>query len=443
MEHEIVDYICLFLQPDYLAVPSTATVFVQLVSSPVLAEFHGLNHPKYFESTYNCPGLPTAHDLQLSNLRPGTDFQFVTPEPQPLFHFDFTKQIPTSRIAVIKSSTTDYTNAFLFWKLKMDANTEISCFPSFLEKDNYVWREHWIQWEMFIPLNLRKNELSITQTDLDYHLGTEESKCNCGLHRALSRGRIYGLNQLDVPFYLNLDTESSEKNVLFLGDDSPLPIYLKEKYNQVSVLGTGRDPFDFKSDPLPPNAEEDPNLLIISEPYYSNSLSCLQNLQFFTKVKKYQSKNYFPKSAMIKCLTVKFHHLHKIRSRVGETCGFDLTPFDELIGGCIDSVDPIVEYQPLWEYDFDICTTNDLFTIDINTVKVRKEIRIQNEGVNGLIFYCKWDFGSGRKKTNFLPKESTFQKGTMQSLIFLNRKSQLVNVLFDFDNGLHIDTNDA
>lgn len=82
------------LQPGCQVVPHAATVYGQVVHSPFLRSHHsplgpvlpaGGGHLRIEVPTEGtCPGSPSLHDLQLSQLREGEDFTPLT-APLPVF----------------------------------------------------------------------------------------------------------------------------------------------------------------------------------------------------------------------------------------------------------------------------------------------------------------------------------------------------------------------
>ncbi|XP_043285882.1 protein arginine N-methyltransferase 7 isoform X2 [Venturia canescens] len=235
------------LEKDSLVVPSSGTVWAQLVESNHVRAWNRINPlidpdsgktlivpPK---KTSVCPGASAVHDIQLSQL-PRECFTPLLP-PQPMFTFDWTGRKPlvfeenvALRAKAIASGTAHA--VFMWWDLTMDSENKIllSCAPTWehpdakeymkngstLEEasDKIPWRDHWMQAIYYLPEEHsveKDEELILVGAHDEYSFSFKIEKaltkltngqdreykidpptCECSLHLAYSRTRIGQLN---------------------------------------------------------------------------------------------------------------------------------------------------------------------------------------------------------------------------------------------------------
>lgn len=439
---------CKFLlEPNSKIIPSIAKVYIQIVESPLIMNWHRglpinitetelINVPKEVQ---DCPGLSAVHDIQMNQLRE-TDFKALS-EPIIVNYFDFTKE----ENLIFNESCLTKANAIasgecqavlMWWDLEMTpAGDVLSCAPYWAHPNkNAQWRDHWMQAIYYFPKTafVKKGEcfqLGTHHDEYSYwfniHSGfkkmkpirTEAPRCVCGLHASYSRTRIGMLNDKNRNILLarSLKKLINNETVCFcLGESMTLSIlaaklnakrvyicepnnmkrkllfeYIKSNgvENQVTVLE--KDVFDVKADDLENSNEIS---LVLGEPWFSSSVLPWDNIHFWylkSSLRKLLRDGALvnPVSAVIKGIGVQFEDLYKIRAPVGNDVeGFDLVPFDELIKGATDISDPALEPHPLWEYPCKALTE----PFEIMSFDFGKDIdQIQNETVNErVLFQC-------------------------------------------------------
>lgn len=272
---------------DALFVPSRARIYIQLVQSEELFRFHqyrkhftvgeevSLNTPK---SANNCFGSHILHDIQMSRLKPGKDFQILS-EPLVVFEFEFNnieslKLTNSKRLQIpLVKQFTEPILVFTWWDIDMDYEGEIvlSCAPYWARglpsEEDVAWRDHWMQTIYHLPA------FAFADTDLEgFHHGEINAKgsisidafhdsfsfwydlpadqkdstpidaqsdrwsCTCGLHMGISRSRLYGINNETIySTYWNAFKSQLEKpefaeekalNFVYFGDEGILPLLL-------------------------------------------------------------------------------------------------------------------------------------------------------------------------------------------------------------------------
>lgn len=227
------------LERDCIVIPTSATVYAQVVESPLACNwrklktivdpeegFPLLNIPKIVQ---DCVGTPAVHDIQLNQF-PVSHFRTIIP-PVPIFQFDWSgkTKIIKERSELHTEKASHSGNAqvvFVWWDLKMDPDKKIilSCapywtHPDILElaqnttvpiKDVVPWRDHWMQAVYFLPQDVRTikgDELTLISNHDEYSFwfnlknnskieNTDYLKpsCDCGIHFIASRTRIGQIN---------------------------------------------------------------------------------------------------------------------------------------------------------------------------------------------------------------------------------------------------------
>lgn len=143
-------------------VPARATIYIQLVESSLLQEFHTLRDLSKQHKRINIPedcrhlAGDTIFDLNVNEIK-----HHVRPlsKPIPIFHFDFkhinnTNEFSEEKILEnIQCDNDGQIDAFImWWNLDMDEQGEIQlgtipgwCYEDPEKAKNIQWREHWIQ----------------------------------------------------------------------------------------------------------------------------------------------------------------------------------------------------------------------------------------------------------------------------------------------------------
>lgn len=217
------------LEKDCIVVPSSATVYAQVVESDLVSRWHSMRPIKNGSESIilpppevqQCLGAATVHDIQLSQLSPNL-FKTILP-PVPVFRFDYSGRSPVvkerSTVQVLKAASDGVAQAvFMWWDLTMDTKGEVilSCapfwaHPSKAKSPNDIpWRDHWMQAVYYLPTPIPSKmgqeltlisshdefslwfnlALDLKLTDRDYKCPT----CSCCTHTVLSRTRIGQMN---------------------------------------------------------------------------------------------------------------------------------------------------------------------------------------------------------------------------------------------------------
>ncbi|XP_021926754.1 protein arginine N-methyltransferase 7 isoform X2 [Zootermopsis nevadensis] len=250
------------LEKDCIVVPSSATVYVQVVGSQLAQNWNKLQPISDVDGStvlldtpvmiQQCSGAAAVHDIQLSQF-PRDQFYSVIP-PVPVFRFDWSGKVPLlkerSNVLDLVSSDDGVAQVvFMWWDLVMDLNGEVilSCAPVWahpLTENGHVlpWRDHWMQAVYYLPKEIpvrKRDELVLVSHHDEYsfwfHLfnnndwcGDQLYKrpvCDCGLHIAFGRTRIGAINDADRNYkYVSALREyvTSDSICLCLSDGSLL-----------------------------------------------------------------------------------------------------------------------------------------------------------------------------------------------------------------------------
>ncbi|XP_055840399.1 protein arginine N-methyltransferase 7 [Episyrphus balteatus] len=258
------------LTEDCILIPSRATVFAQVVQSPlavawnrtkIIANLDGNILLETPDSINTCKGEAGVHDMQLSQL----PMNQICPISKPVQIFDFNFSDPNGMATdrfnnlKLKSECQGSADMVLFWwSIDMDQEGEIvlSCAPYWAHPDfsdlssrkesqlpiqNVIpWRDHWMQAVYYIPkpFNLQSQEEYILSSNHDeysfwfdaWKAGEEERRvrrhaCSCSLHMTYSRSRIGQMNQIiRNKKYMKFLEENIDKSsfVLSISDGSLL-----------------------------------------------------------------------------------------------------------------------------------------------------------------------------------------------------------------------------
>lgn len=394
------------LEPDSMVVPHAATVYAQVVQSPLLNSFHALlpievdsqtciRVPK---SISECAGASAVHDLQISQLHPS---EFVAlSKPVPVFRFNFTDANTMSNkdhqaYAIVAEETGRCHAVIMWWELAMDQENKIvlSCAPCWAHPEAHKapWRDHWMQGVYYPPdaTEVKKGEMFYLtacrdQYSMWFSVTNKEVKqevshpvCTCGLHMMMSQTRVAMLNDVGrhKKFISTLrKIVTSDTVCLCLGSGSQLPFIAarlgaKKVYTVEtdSVLRGVAEEYiaenDLSSvmvlDGIPehlPDSNEDKMVnIILAEPFFNTSLLPWHNLHFWFLLPALShllapGTVIVPCRAVFRAVAVQFIDLWKIRAPVQCAEGFDLSSFDELVQSSQGVSDDPVEPQPLWEY---------------------------------------------------------------------------------------------
>jgi len=367
------------------------------------------DHLKIPQSVLSCPGSSTFYDVQMNQLNYRHDIHDFQVEPQVAFEFDFTKQKTLSSKEKIISWTPcrhpglgrdgiSYVCLLVWWDLVMDDEEEVvlSVAPLFADNSHAWrtswefedmcdrdatsnWREHWIQSIYFpFPDCISDETIHIRAKHDSFSLFFEymsngnphfqSSGCSCGHHIHVSRPRMSLLNSRHfwdslMDHLLQQDLDDTTK-LVYLGHSSYLPIMAAKKSPSIPVYCklTSKSCQGFIQDfaaankltnilemdsfPMPLDGT-----FVLLEPFLSTSDTPLQSLVLWSQIPRgIPDSNILINRVQVKLLVVQFNHLWKTCVSVKSVCGFDITPFDQMIQSSIKKVDPSVESYYLWEY---------------------------------------------------------------------------------------------
>lgn len=258
------------LTDDCVLIPSRATVFAQVVQTPLavawnrtktIANLDGEILLQTPESIIACKGEAGVHDMQLSQL-PMNQICPIS-KPIPIFDFNFSDSTgmatDRSNNLKLKSDSQGSVDMVLFWwSIDMDNEGEIvlSCAPYWAHPDfaelssknqsklpvqNVIpWRDHWMQAVYYIPkpfgvqshqefvLSANHDEYSFwfdAWPTEDDNRTVKRHTCSCSLHMTYSRSRIGQMNQsVRNKKYIKYLEETIDKSsvVLSISDGSLL-----------------------------------------------------------------------------------------------------------------------------------------------------------------------------------------------------------------------------
>ncbi|KAJ1529336.1 hypothetical protein ONE63_006126 [Megalurothrips usitatus] len=344
------------LEKDCIVVPSSATVYAQVIESNFVSRWDNLkplrNGAELVVDTpldvASCPGAAAVHDIQLSQLSPEL-FKTILP-PEPVFRFDYSGRSPVIRdrstVQVLKAACDGTAHAvFMWWDLVMDTKGEVilSCAPFWAHPSNakspndIPWRDHWMQAVYYLPkpISTKKDqELTLISShdefSLWFNLGVDlklkdkdymRPVCSCIAHATLSRTRIGQINdeQRTQKYMEAFKTLINKDSIcLSVGDSclialaaaklgaklvlcvesSPLMRRILENYVQHNNLKSQVKVFDESSldkEAFMRNISEKVNV-ILSEPYHMSSILPWENLHFWYQ--KYEMKNILSESCV-------------------------------------------------------------------------------------------------------------------------------------------------
>uniref|UniRef100_A0A1B6I934 Protein arginine N-methyltransferase n=1 Tax=Homalodisca liturata TaxID=320908 RepID=A0A1B6I934_9HEMI len=416
------------LEKDCLVVPTSGTVYAQVVESAVMQRWNRLDPwgaLKLSGAVAMCPGAAAVHDLQLSQLKL-SDFNTIAP-PQPVFSFDFSGR---SSIPEDDSSTITFTAVasgsaevvFMWWSLDMDpqGSVVLSCAPWWAHPahppgpDSIPWRDHWMQAAYYLPAPLpvrQGQQLSLISSHDEFSLwfnltSTSDSPkrsskrplCDCMLHVTCSRTRVGMLNDTSRrDKYRNVLHQliTPQTVVLSWGDTSLLGLMAatlgaKQVYhveeNSLSrevIEGLVKDNKLKSKVTILDSTKLDDKIrssvnLVVGEPYFLNSLYPWDVLRWWFLRQQCPTASCVPVAATLHCLPMQFDHLHKIRAPLGTISGFKMSAFDKLIQSASTVSDTEVEVQPLWEYP-GVClsASHQLISFDLTTVVPQSEVEVR------------------------------------------------------------------
>ncbi|XP_031640693.1 protein arginine N-methyltransferase 7 [Contarinia nasturtii] len=282
------------LEKNCIVVPDSATIFVQVVESPLAWAW---NMPKLIADLdgdvlirtpceiNDCKGTSELHDIQLNQF-PTHQFRAVS-EPTAVFEFDWSGKDVISknefRTVTVEAKQNGTAQIFFMWwvlKMDQDGDVRISCAPHWAHEDFYrlknerpsfqpeqniiPWRDHWMQALYYAPkpvqigigeqlhLKCNRDEFSLWfdlsrdgNEDIESpEIIQDRPMCTCGFHLALSRTRIGQINQsLRVKKFQKIFDKALDQNstVLFVSEGSLLgPMIAALKVNRVYVLDSNK-----------------------------------------------------------------------------------------------------------------------------------------------------------------------------------------------------------
>ncbi|CAF3549589.1 unnamed protein product [Adineta steineri] len=432
-------------------IPARATIYVQLVQSSFLQEFHTLKNlsetnPK-IKIPDDCRHLAgnTIFDLNANEIK-----NYIRPlsKPIPVFDFDFKSLNDKNNFTnekILENIQCDYDgqiDAFvMWWNLDMDEQGEIQlgtipswCYDDKEKEQNVQWREHWIH-AIYYPQQPKivkaKDQVSLycfhDEYSLYFDVGTLPFPSKSFTPTYLSRSAVAGFNndKRRNKYIQALEKSFSNPSInrcLYIGDGLLLPLLILEMYPNIEliILQSSNIHLAHTLEAILKNSSKQLNYriipsldkenidfqtidMILSEPFFTKSILPWDNLHFYYLIQQYHHSNIklFPSKARIRCIALEFDNLYKIRSPVKQCCQFDLTPFDEQILQASLNVDATIEPQSLFEYSSKKPTLSsiiDLIEIDLEKISEKNKIETINldipfnvDGIcNGIAFWIDY-----------------------------------------------------
>ncbi|XP_061783923.1 protein arginine N-methyltransferase 7 isoform X1 [Nerophis lumbriciformis] len=394
------------------AIPHRATVYAQLVESPLLWSWAQLQ-PVEVEGTRLCPPPAVGHcsgthsvcDIQLSQVSP----QSFTPLGPlcTMFSVDFSKPVSSalqSYTSQFVAQTSGQAQVVLsWWDLDMDPSGTIVCTmaPSWTYPQPKMapWRDHWMQSVYFLPGESKVTEgqeLRLTVCHDDYSLWYRLQSpsqphpqgdlllsrpcCVCQAHLVWTRPRFGELNdKLRTESYVSALRSVLKEDSVCLGvsDSSLLPVFAhvlgakkvfslensrmsKQVIEQVlesNSLRGGVELLEIRPEQLSSNDLGGEQIsVLMGEPYFSTSILPWHALFFWycrTTLAAFlrPDATILPCSATLHIVAVEFQDLWRIRAPCATCEGFNVTPMDEMVQKSLDFRESReAEPHPLWEY---------------------------------------------------------------------------------------------
>nr|CAD7567888.1 unnamed protein product [Timema californicum] len=433
------------LEKDCIVVPSSATIYAQVVHSELAQKWNRLSPLKDNKRVLNlldipssitsCPGAAAVHDIQLSQLPEG-QFTPLTP-PFEVFRFDWCGGTPL----VFRESTTKRVQStqdgvaqavFMWWDLVMDMEGQVtlSCAPHWAHPSspqNLPWRDHWMQAIYYFPREVsvaRGEELTLAA----YH---DEYSLWFNLHKDISRTRIGSINNSSRnQKYLEALREhmTPDSVCLCLGDGNLLGIAASNMgASKVYCVERNSLTFRIMQEFVECNRLQDKVMVVSSvdhldsdvlnkvtivfgEPHFFAALLPWQNIHFWylkEKLSPMLPNNVvlMPRGATLWAMPVEFEHLWKIRAPLHLVEGFSMTHFDKLIESSCSVSDTLVEPQPLWEYPckilakpFKVMELDFTNNLPGSPVENTGNVRFEGSGTcHGVSVWIDWDLDGDPK----------------------------------------------
>ena len=270
-------------QENLRTIPARATIYVQLVESPMLRDFHRLKDlssepTNRIKIPSDCRHL-AGHSIFDLNVNEVQDSIRPLSQPIPVFHFNFKslddlKNFSQEKILEnITCSDSGQIDAFImWWNLDMDEDGEIQlgttpawCYADAETRAQVQWREHWIhgvyypQQSKIVKSNdqvrsIRSSIMPIStflfqvslycfhdEYSLYFDVGTPPFPSRSFAPALLSRSAMAGFNcdQRRRTYQQALDTSfanSPTARCLYIGDGLLLPLMILELYPQIELI---------------------------------------------------------------------------------------------------------------------------------------------------------------------------------------------------------------
>uniref|UniRef100_A0AAQ4P5P1 Protein arginine N-methyltransferase 7 n=1 Tax=Gasterosteus aculeatus aculeatus TaxID=481459 RepID=A0AAQ4P5P1_GASAC len=385
------------LQEPCEAVPHRATVYAQLVESPLLWSWAQLR-PVEVEGARlaappavgRCAGVHSVCDIQLSQVSPHS---FTPLGPLcTMFSVDFSKPVssaPQSHTSRFVARCGGRAQVVLsWWDLDMDPGGSVVCSmaPSWTYPEARMWRDHWMQSVYFLPAEsgvAESEELSLTVRRDDYSLwyGLQQADapppladappprpcCTCQAHLVWTRPRFGELNdRRRTESYVSALRSVLKEDSVCLGvsDGSLLPVFahmMGAKKVAGAVLEAnsmeGGVELEVRAEQLSSGGLAGKQVsVLMGEPYFSTSLLPWHSLTFWYRRTALAGllrpdATVLPRAAALHVVAVEFQDLWKIRAPCGTCEGFDVSAMDEMVQRSLDFRESReAEPHPLWEY---------------------------------------------------------------------------------------------
>uniref|UniRef100_A0AAF5I283 Protein arginine N-methyltransferase n=1 Tax=Strongyloides stercoralis TaxID=6248 RepID=A0AAF5I283_STRER len=393
-------------------IPSSAKVYVVPFESSILRSFQTIKSNKTIKNPFSfCSGYQNVFDCQLSEM--DISDLVILSEPVEVANFNFEdpdnifyEEINYRRFTVSKEGQHRVDGFIFWWDIDMTGEGKIiiSTVPKFIDKDRYVWRDHWMSAVYYPPQQLNVSEGDVVdficahdEYSFWFHLGIsniDAPTCDCGIHMLFSRNSIHRINSLyqNTKYMDCLYKNCERKDVVCLNEGSFIGLYAAQTARNVTIVEENSafrkilEKFiefnEIKNITLVSNLYYVQEFFdyVISEPFYLTAILPWEHFRYLYDLERLSSEydiapeNLFIKKAELKCIPLYAENLWKIGAPVGTVNGFDLTGFDDVTQAARKATISIIEAHPLCEYT-NIIAGDVTSLIEINMTDSLDEIK--------------------------------------------------------------------
>uniref|UniRef100_A0A0N5BFB8 Protein arginine N-methyltransferase n=1 Tax=Strongyloides papillosus TaxID=174720 RepID=A0A0N5BFB8_STREA len=369
-------------------IPASAKVYIVPFQSSILRSFQKIESTKTFKNPFSfCSGYQNVFDCQLSEM--DVPDLIILSEPVEVGNFNFEdpdnifyEEINYRRFTVSKEGQHRVDGFIFWWDIDMtgDGNIIVSTVPKFINKDKYVWRDHWMSAVYYPPQQLLVSEGDVVdficahdEYSFWFHLGISDldaPTCDCGIHMLFSRNSIHRINNLshDTTYLDCLNKNCERKDVVCINEGSFVGLFASQTARHVTIVEENSTFRKILEKFIEFNEITNITLVsnlyyvreffdyVISEPFYLTAILPWEQFRYLYDLERLSCEydispgNLFIKKAELKCIPLYAENLWKIGAPVGIVNGFDLTGFDNITQAARRATISIIEAHPLWEY---------------------------------------------------------------------------------------------